>query len=164
MLVGEGIRNHGLGRRRVSGFADADKSASEQQEHECGSESAGDRSDAPEQHSVRDDLWLAEAVGKKSEGHAGERKYDEQDGLQRAELRVANAEMLAQERNKRVEDLTVGEVDKIYQSKYSKESAVRIGQASWGGTHVFLASFDAGDLTANGSVPHSTIWWIIYRT
>jgi hypothetical protein len=56
---------------------------------------------------------LTEAVGKESGWNASEREYHEQTGGQGAKLRVAYAEMLPQKREQRIQNLTIGKVDKI---------------------------------------------------
>ncbi len=64
----------------------------------------------------------AESVSKEAKGDAADGENHEEKGLQRTQLRVRNMKMIAQQRNQRHEDLPRGEVDKIDQSKYSKET------------------------------------------
>ena len=64
----------------------------------------------------------AEAIGKESKGNAPDGENDKESGLQPAELCIRRAEIVAQKRNERDHGLPRGEVDKIDQSKYSKEA------------------------------------------
>jgi hypothetical protein len=59
VLIGKRICDHGLGGRCVCGFADADQSAGDKQEHKRGGEAASNGSEAPESHAGSDDSSAA---------------------------------------------------------------------------------------------------------
>src|SRR6266446_6104118 len=121
-LLGKCAGNHGLCRGSVSRFTKADHGTRDQEEDETGSETASKSRHAPEQNAHGDDGLAAETICEKSERDAGRGENNQQKGLQRAELRVRYVQMVAQQGNQRYEDLPRREVDKIDQSKYSKET------------------------------------------
>ena len=78
---------------------------------------------------------MAETIGKKAEGNAGYGKNDQQPGLQRAELRIGDAELVAQERHQRHDDLTIGKIDEINQREYGEEPDLIRCERSGVGVH-----------------------------
>ena len=116
--------------RGIRGFAYSDKTASDKKHGEGWSEAAGHGGKAPQENAVGDDLGLIEAVGKKSGRNTGQSEDNKEHHLQGTELRITHAEVLAQKRDQRIEYLPIGKVDKIDQSKYSKES--RLCKREWG--------------------------------
>ncbi len=121
-LIRERIGNHGLGGGCVSSFADADQSPRDEQEHERSGEAAGNSGQAPENNAGGYDLCAAPAVREKAARDAGDGENNEKTGLERTKLGVGHVHLLAEKREERDDDLAVGEVDKIDQSKCSKES------------------------------------------
>ena len=121
----EGVGNHRLGSGGVRGFTNANHGAGDEQHGEGGSEAAGNAGEAPDEHAGGDDFGLAEAIGKIAGGNTEKRENNQEAGLEGAELRVGYVEMGAEQRNERIEDLAVGKVDKIDQSKYSKKANLR---------------------------------------
>ena len=63
-----------------------------------------------------------QAVREETARDTGDGEDHEKPGLQGTELRVGQVHLLAKKGEERDDDLPVGEVDKIDQSKYSKES------------------------------------------
>jgi predicted PurR-regulated permease PerM len=116
------IGNHRLSRRGIGSLTNTNQGASDEQEHEGRNQAAGDGREAPEDDPPHDDASPAVAVGEKSQGNTGNCQDNEEPGLQGAKLRVRDAHLLAEKREKRDDDLTVGKVDKIDQSKYSKKT------------------------------------------
>lgn len=121
-FIGEGIGNHGLGRGSVGGFADANRGTRDKQEDKGRSEPAGDGGEAPKNNAGGNNLRAAEAVSQKPARNTGDGENHEQPGLQGTELRVGQVHLLAEKWKERDDNLAVGEIDKINQSKYSKES------------------------------------------
>ena len=67
-------------------------------------------------------MCAAPAVREKAARDAGDGENNEKTGLERTKLGVGHVHLLAEKREERDDDLAVGEVDKIDQSKCSKES------------------------------------------
>ena len=112
-LIREGVGNHGLSRRCVSRFANANRSSRDEQEHERRRKAACDSGQTPECDARGDDLGSAEPVSKQSTRDTGDGQNDEEPGLQGTELCVAQAHLLSEKRKEGHNDLAVGEVDKI---------------------------------------------------
>ena len=121
-LIGERIGNHRLGGRSVGGLAYADQGTCDEQKHKRGGEAAGNGGEAPDSNAGRNDLRAAPAVGEEAAGNTSDGEDHEKPGLQGTELGVGKVHLLAEEREERDNDLAVGEVDKINQSKYSKKT------------------------------------------
>src|SRR6266849_3778285 len=121
-LLRKRARNHGLRRGSISSFTKADHGARDQEKNETGSQTARKSRHAPEQNAHSDDGLAAEPISEKSKRDAGHGENNQQESLQRAELRVRHLQVAAQQRNQRHKDLPRREVDKIDQSKYSKKT------------------------------------------
>src|SRR5262249_49364268 len=82
----ESAGNHRLRCGRISGFADSNERARDQQKHETPRKAPGESCRAPEQNTRSNNCFSAKTVRKKSERNAGKRKHNEQPRLQRAQL------------------------------------------------------------------------------
>jgi len=108
--------------RGVSGFPQTDHSSSDEEEQKTGHQATRERSRTPEKDAQSNDRFAAETIREKTKRYAAGGKNNEEKSLQRAEFGVRGVEMIPQERNKRYHRLPRGEVDKIDQSKYSKDT------------------------------------------
>src|ERR1700719_752539 len=92
-------RKHWFRRRSVSGFADSDEGAGDEQKEEAAGEATRQGREAPAHDTEDDDGFAAETVGKETEGDAADGENDEKPSLQGAELRVGDAKIGAQHGN-----------------------------------------------------------------
>jgi hypothetical protein len=113
VVLGEGVGNERLGGGGVGSFANANEGAGQNEHGKCRGQAAGNRGKAPKDYAGSDDFGLVEAVGKIPGRNAGQSEHDEKHHLQGAQLRIAYAEVLAQKGHKGIQDLAIGEVDKI---------------------------------------------------
>src|SRR5271166_2574180 len=126
---------HRLRRRSVSRFTDPHQPAAHEQHRERRRQSAAHARQAPEQHSGRDDGVLAKTIRQVTRRDARQRQHDQQHRLQRPQLRVGHPKMLPQQRQQRIQHLAIRKVDKIDQSKYSKETHLRSTERHEAGHH-----------------------------
>jgi hypothetical protein len=111
------LRCGGVGR-----FTQPDHCAGDQEKKERGEQASGERCHAPASNPGGNDGFTAEAVGEKAKWDAGNRQDHKEPGLEVPKLRIAGVQMITQQRDKRYDGLPRRKVDKIDQSKYSKEA------------------------------------------
>src|SRR6202008_2190206 len=150
VLPRERVGNQRLCRGSISRFTDADEGPGKNEQGKCWGEAAGNRGKAPKDDAASDDFWFVEAVGKIAGGNARQSEHDQEHHLQGAELRVAHTEVLPQEGHQRIQHLTVGEVDKIDQSKYSKKARLLVVERDLSWVHLFTVPLARG-VTSYGS-------------
>jgi hypothetical protein len=136
---GKRSRNHRLRGGCVSGFANSHEGTSDKQEGETAGEASGEGSDAPANNSEKDDGFATEAVSEESKGDAADGENEQEPSLQGTELRVGDTKICAKHGNKRDENPASGEVDKVDQNKYSKETELIGIERNGFGLHSELA-------------------------
>ena len=132
-------RNHGLRGGRVGGFTDAHKGTGDKQEGETAGEASGEGSEAPANNSEKNDGFATEAVGEESKGDAADGENEQKPSLQGTELRVGDTKICAKHGNERDEDPAGGEVDKVDENQYSKETELIGIERNGFGLHSELA-------------------------
>ncbi len=113
IVSGIAAGNHRLRSGSVSGFADADERAREEQHRECVNVAGEDGGEAPEDYATGDDAGTIEAIGEESERNAGERENGLQRDLEVADLRAGERELVANQGNERRDGLAVREIHQI---------------------------------------------------
>src|SRR5262249_28680852 len=93
------------------------------------------------------------SIGEETERDAGHGEDDQEARLQRAELLVADAEMLAQDRDKGRDDLAVSEVDEIDKRENEKQAHLIRRERDRLHGHARFSPRTAGDLK---SLRHET--------